>query len=72
MILKRTLRRPSNHEEIIEPRVHCLFNDILDSWPVNNRQHLFRHRFRSREETGSKACHREDSFADFELVHVPH
>ena len=72
VVLEGALGCAGDHEEVVESRVDCFFDDVLDGWSVDDRQHLFGHRFRGGEETGSKAGHREDSFTDFELVHSLH
>lgn len=58
----RLLVATVDDDHFIGTRSEPLFNNILNSWLVNNEQHFFWLCFGSREESTSKTCSRNERF----------
>ncbi|BAQ46973.1 hypothetical protein Maq22A_c19550 [Methylobacterium aquaticum] len=64
MILDHRLAAAGDEDEVLDPGLAGLVDDVLDHRPVDDRQHLLGHRLGRREETGAEARDREDGFAN--------
>ncbi len=64
MILDDRLVAAGDEDEVLDPRVARLVDDILDDRPVDDRQHFLRDGLGGREEPCAEAGDREDCFAN--------
>jgi hypothetical protein len=53
---------------VLDPGLARLIDHILDQRPIDDSQHLLRHRLGRRKDTGAETGDREHSFADFHEV----
>ena len=66
MVLDDRLVAAGDQDEMLDAGLARLVDDILDQRPVDDRQHLLRHRLGRRQEAGAEAGDREDGLADGE------
>jgi hypothetical protein len=64
VVLDDALVAAGDEDEVLDPGLARLVDDMLDQRPVDHRQHLFRHRLGRRQEAGAEPGHGKDGFAD--------
>ena len=64
VVLERVLVSTRNHENVGESVSHGLFDDVLDCWFVNDRQHFFRHRLGRGKESGTQTGGGDNRFGN--------
>ena len=62
MILQRALAASGDEDDLLDPRLQCLFDGVLDEGLVDDGQHLLWHSLGSRQEAGAQTRDREDGF----------
>jgi len=71
VVLDGTFSPACDNQYVIDTRGDRLLDNVLDDWPVDEGEHLFRHRFRRGEEPGAEARGRDNSLFDFHHQHTP-
>ena len=64
MVLDHRLVAAGDKDEMLDPGLARLVDDVLDQRPVDHRQHLLRHRLGGGQESGAQPGDRENGFAD--------
>ena len=68
MILDHALVAAGDEDEVLDAGLARLVDHVLDQRPVDDGQHLLRHRLGRGKDAGAEAGDREHSFADFHEV----
>ena len=64
VVLDDALVAAGDEDEVLDPGLARLVDDMLDQGPVDHRQHLLRHGLGRRQEAGAEPGHGKDGFAD--------
>jgi hypothetical protein len=64
MILDRAFVALGDEQHVIDAGGGGLLDDVLDCWPIQHGQKLFRHRFGGRQHTRAPAGGGDDGFED--------
>ena len=64
MVLDDALVAAGDEDEMLDPGLSRLLDDMLENGAVDHRQHLLRHRLGGGQETGAETGDRKDSLAD--------
>ena len=64
MILDDALVAAGHKDEMLDPRLARLVDDVLENRPVDDGQHLLGDRLGRRQEPGAETCDRQHRFAD--------
>ena len=64
MVCDHALVAAGDEDEMLDPRLACLVDHILQRRPVDDGQHLLRHRLGGGEESRAEAGHGKDSLAE--------
>src|SRR5690606_723702 len=65
MILDHRLVAAGHEDEMLDPRLACLIDHILDDRPVDDREHFLGNRLRGWQEACAEAGNRKDGLSDF-------
>jgi hypothetical protein len=65
MVLDGAFAASRDDDDVFDPGSYAFFDDVLNLWLVDHREHFFGLRFGGREESSTEACGGENGFADF-------
>src|SRR5262249_17890094 len=64
MVLERTLVATGHEDELLDACGQAFLDGILDQRPIDDGQHLLRHRLGCRQDTRAQPRHRQDRLPD--------